>query len=58
MAALGLDPRYRPARLALAALYRDRGDRARAQAQVDSLLVLYPNDPAALGLAAELGSAR
>jgi tetratricopeptide (TPR) repeat protein len=57
-AALARDPRYRPARLALATLYRDQGDRARARAQVESLLATSPADSVARRLASELGSAR
>ena len=53
--ALALDPGYHRARLGLAVLYRDRGERARARAEVDTVLALAPDDPAARTLAAELG---
>ena len=57
-ALLALDPAYHRARLGLAVLYRDRGDRARARAQVDTVLALAPADPDARALAAELAPGR
>jgi len=57
-AALAIDPTFHRARLGLAVLYRDRGDRARARAEVDTVLARAPDDPDARALALELAPGR
>jgi len=51
---LTVDPRYADVRLRLAALLRDRGDHARARAQIDEALRVQPNRKALVDFASGL----
>jgi lipoprotein NlpI len=57
-AAVAADPSYRPARLLVADLAIERGDRELARREIDTLLARDPNDGEALALRDRLGTSR